>query len=1607
VIPELADPTNRDLFLTLAALLSPQQKPRDNWNNAIYAMQGYVKTGKIALRKPSGKMFGVLSHTTGLQLMQHLIDTKGIEGALRFVTEPQTGKAMAEFRRDSGIFASTVTKKLKDGTKVKVERPLGGYTPSEVNLNDTLPGIYAMGPKVGDFMQNSVGLNPDAVTVDLWAARTYNRLIGRLMDVSAKEQEKGGIASELRGRAERDIIKSLIRDAAKEAGIPASSMQAALWYFEQRLYRNHGIKSDSQNFSGAARSALKQRNVAVPVSSADGGSLAALADAGAGAFQQGARGAFSPADTLSDQDGNPVNLIQIFEKADVSTFLHESGHFWLEQLKADALRFKGEMAGDWQTVVSWWVSRSDEIRAEALARARKAGDTNAVVEIAALSDQQVKNLIAAGELRGQDAMRFISVAMHEQWARGTESYFRSGTAPSIGLADMFVKFAAWLKSVYRALVRATGRDGLDVQFSPEVKAVMDRMLATDNEIDIAASQYRLSSLFETAQQAGMSEEEFATHQTRIGAARDAAKARHLAKHVRQIERERTEWWKAEREGMRADVEAEIARQPEYRLLHGLTTGQLADGTPVEQAEALLRLDKAGLEAAVGKGSLKELPRVSGKAIYAPTSRNSDLTPPAVAAAIFGYPSPQAMVDALKGLRPFAEVVEQTLDTRMAEKHGTLDDGRSDVAAASIHETDAVAKVMSAELAALRTTEPAFEPKFIRAYARQKVGNLKAKDLKPEQLYAAERRAARKAGAALAKGDRTEAYRQQFQRLVSHEMARAAVTALEQIQKQTDYLDQFKSAKRKWKGVEADYVDKIKALVANYDFDPAVSDRRRIAAEMASWDKWIAEKQANDGAVFQLPEWLTKKDGLQRYTDLTVNELAELHDAAKLIEAQGRKAKQVRVGWDMADRATTIAQLQNVLSTMPVARATKQQDKKWLTRKLAGAAAVAAEFDAHLIKVEALLESIDGVPNGVWHKTLYQPFADAEVRKQELRSDVVRVIQKAFEKLPKEVRKGMGKTIDVGQLANGETWTRGKLLMLVLNTGNQSNTDKLIRGYQGIGWNIDENMIVQAREMLTPEEMAFVQTVWDHAEKLYPAVDEIFRSENGRSPERVDAVSFRHKGVDYRGGYFPMMYDPAYAAGKEIENLDALQQIQSTVVRATINSSFTEGRTGFAAPVLLDIKAMTRGFEKTIHFISHYDAVRNAKKILGNQQLRADMIATLGPAYANEISSWVGALAANGNDLPALDPVDRLAQRIASNVSVAFLGASYTTMVAQVFGITMTFDRLMADTSYGPVNAVVTMADIVAAMGKSMVPGHTGQIEQLSGEMKFRRNNIDRELRAGLLQLRGETGVHARAKELLMRMIAEVQYRAVDVPSWTAAYNRALRADPGDPQQAIDYADRVVRLTQSSGSLKDLSAVQRHKGMMKWATMFYSWFSVLYAVEREIVKSVTINPATVMKAAVRLGVIIVLNEIAMGFVKGELPDWEPEKEKDPGLVKHVAMKSAAAFFGSVPLVRDIAAGTASQFGYSITPVQSVGAAFVRTLSEAGKWAMEDAEERGDKFNDKAVKALAIAAGGVLGFPAVQFNRGVDAYAAMVNDDADVGFLDFLTGYDEKKAKREGR
>lgn len=145
-----------------------------------------------------------------------------------------------------------------------------------------------------------------------------------------------------------------------------------------------------------------------------------------------ARGMYTPAE----------KMITLFGTADESTFVHESGRYFLDVMTDVAMRSDApeQVRADIQTLMDWF----------------------------GLKDLDEWNGLSLEEKR----------QFHEQFARGFEQYLRDGVAPSSRLEAIFKQFKDWLVSIYKSAA------DLDVELTPEVRDVYARMLATDKEIEV-------------------------------------------------------------------------------------------------------------------------------------------------------------------------------------------------------------------------------------------------------------------------------------------------------------------------------------------------------------------------------------------------------------------------------------------------------------------------------------------------------------------------------------------------------------------------------------------------------------------------------------------------------------------------------------------------------------------------------------------------------------------------------------------------------------------------------------------------------------------------------------------------------------------------------------------------------------------------------------------------------------------------------------------------------------------------------------------------------------------------------------------------------------------
>lgn len=253
----------------------------------------------------------------------------------------------------------------------------------------------------------------------------------------------------------------------------------------------------------------------------------------------GARGAFNPA----------TNTITLLKNADLSTFLHEAGHFFLETQFDMVSRLQG-MRRDGLSL-----SEGEE---------QMLRDTSALLKWFGVADLTEWYALDFEQMR----------PLHEKFARGFEAYLFEGKAPSIELQGLFQRFRAWLLNVYREL------KNLNVELSDDVRSVFDRMLATTEQIQLAEAGRSMLPLFTSPEQAGMTVEEFAAYQAlgteataeaiqdvQARTLRDLAWTRNArGREIKRLQRQAAEL----RREVMMEVRREVMRQPVYRAWQFLT-----------------------------------------------------------------------------------------------------------------------------------------------------------------------------------------------------------------------------------------------------------------------------------------------------------------------------------------------------------------------------------------------------------------------------------------------------------------------------------------------------------------------------------------------------------------------------------------------------------------------------------------------------------------------------------------------------------------------------------------------------------------------------------------------------------------------------------------------------------------------------------------------------------------------------------------------------------------------------------------------------------------------------------------------------------------------------
>lgn len=1100
--------------------------------------------------------------------------------------------------------------------------------------------------------------------------------------------------------------------------------------------------------------------------------------------------------------------------ADVSTFVHETAHYYLETLLrlAAAPNASVATATDVATYLRWVGVRD-------------------LAEWATLTPEQ-------------------RAKHHEKFAYSFEAYIFDGKAPTQELQGLFDRFAALLRAVYKgsrdainAIFRSTYSEDLP-ELTTDIRGVMDRMVASQEDIDRSLATRARAPLFETPEQAGMSSNEWATYLALDNARRDEAIADLTAARLRNMK-----WLETERAGVLREIQAEgrvaraavgaevrqeMRRDPARRAHEWLRNGRVvnADGIVMpDDAPENHKLSREAVTLLLGADAEKSLRKLRG--LLSDTGQSPDTV-----ASLFGFPDGRALVNSLVDLPPVRTDLRQRVNDRMAQAHPDLVPGTTE-------HRDAVAAALSGE-ASLRmvatelraAAKLAGSPRALlaaaRVAARRHLAGLPVRELRPDRFDQGAVRAAARAQAALQAGDLPEVARAKRAEMLQRTLASEARRAREEVGKA---LDRFAEFRRSDKNLSRTRDVRIVAA------GRAILGAFGLGTSKVAPLEWLAQVQAYAPALYAdlaaIVAQATQRNTLQDYRDLPLDAFRTVRDTVEALWHRSLRDRQVREG----KRLTAAGHALELLHA--------QLDKVGVPTTVPGETSAVTKRDqlmrsvnqtkAMLRRVEHWARSMDGGDAGPFQRFLVRPLWNALTAYRTERNVKIKRLLALVEKV--KMRPG---TIEAPEL--GFTFGKGtagvgtaELLGALLHTGNRSNLNKLLGGraswatrdakgdvFVDADGNVDRtkwDKFVQRmidKGELTKEHFDFVQAVWDLLEDIKPTLQAAHFEMFGTYFDEVKAEPVVTPWGTYRGGYVPAKTDSfvvhdarVHGQMAELEN-DYRQSMPATP------RGFTKTRVeGYRRELSLDVRRLVGHIDETLRFAHVQPAIRDALSLLKDSEFSAKLSRVDPSAIDTMLLPMLNRAASQRTtELHALGWVNRFLSGLRGRSGIALMFFNLVNTAQNVFNL-------------GPALLRVKPGHLWAGLRQYMAHGSVEQISAESPWMADRFDNQFRDMVAAIDELVRQPGKFERVAALSQHhgyMLQRGLQNAMDAVIWLGAKSQAVAELTGDAEtvqaEAVARADAAVRQTQGSLNAEDLSRAEVGTPLVKLLTMFYGFFNNL-------------------------------------------------------------------------------------------------------------------------------------------------------------------------------------
>lgn len=1314
-----------------------------------------------------------------------------------------------------------------------------------------------------------------------------------------------------------------------------------------------------------------------------------------------------------DAAGKPVEFnARILEGADESTAAHELGH-WLGLVL-------GQIAGE--------PSSSAEHQALYRIALDHMGYKDHPERLAALAEQAALSAkVKADKATDADRARLRALeGKEEKLSFAFEQVLAEGKAPSPELAPVFARYKLWLNRIYRGIENLEARYekdyGQKLALSDEVRGMFQRLLASEEQIAQAERDYDAAAFRAVLKE--LDPESADEVEKAAAARRSAAEARLYQVLTEESRREQDQFFAGERDRLRADVESELDVQPVYQALRWLREGALPEGRlaphelKAEDGKPRL-LDRAELIERYGADFVRTLPPGL-------TTRDPARAVPAdILAEGFGFKTGDELVRTLQKTPSRAEEVQRQVQDRLEALYPTLKNHPEKLAEAAVdaqHTPERAAEIMQGIRILTRKLLPemaaaakAIDLGKVQETAARLVGERSIADASPGRAALAERKATKETLELLAKASREpneknrkelaaaawDAYQVQ---LLNHFVYLEAKRTREEGDTLRGKMQRLAGDANMRRLVKAgdEYVDRVKELLRTIEFSSSAS-----MAAVHRRGEYVAAAKGDPQAAGAMLAWLEKQRALNRdpyvpqavldllgrtthWKDLRLDQLQELHDTVESISHVAHTKDRLKTRAGEVEKLKAIeemaARLQDTFGTTGIV--VSRNTVAWKRRALEGW----RKFRAGTIGAEELFRELDGGdPNGPFTRLLWRPVSESADAWNALVLKTTKPILEHLEKLTKEDLK---RWRDNRFTVKGQTYTLEEAMAVLLNSMNDSNRNKLEKGWSGTWvdkyglerWDAGTRM--EFVRQLHEKDADLAQQIVDSLETLWPEMEALEKRVQGVAPPKINAKAFTlwfnpdgssaepnapgAHAKEYRGGYYPVVFDHRFssAGSRQEENAHALTVgglFQAGAERAiTPHGHMNKRVEDFARPVDLSLSALFRHLPHATKDIAMREALIGAHGIITDSRFRAEVMKTAGEPALKFLDKWI------------LDAANELV--VKDGGEGAFLSAVGATRRG-VTGAVFSLNAAQAlQNLTGVANAMTRVDAAYMQKGISKISSDRSkaieEIAALSPYMASRAVTSDKDLAQNFRETLGKTGPLHRAQEVGMWGF-QASDRVVSHATWWGAYEQALAGKvegvKADQADAVAWADSVVRLSLMSGRTIDLAAIQRHQ-LGKFLTMFYGWgrAQLDQLIGAGTDARVAWNDGQKLRALRRLTRVffwVAAGAVLSDLVTGKAPTDDDEDGKVDGKdwSKWAVRRAAMQPLSGVPLAGQVVrAAIDDRKNVSLSPTERVYSGAAQTLSSAWKvgkaWAEDDDyQDELRNFGQHAVETAATVGG----------------------------------------------